>query len=305
MSLKSDFRELVSGRDWRGRSRTPRSAVQYREPSPGLTFPTAWTRSKPARTVRRGLHSGVLKPLVWAQTRPTVEGTEYLDGLTGPVIFAANHASHLDAPLILNTLPKHFAGRVAVGAAADYFFTARWRAVLTTLAFNAFPVERFGGSSKQKQASLAPELLDRGWSLLLFPEASRSQDGWMSPFRIGAAFLAWSRKVPVVPVAMRGTYAAMPRGEWAITRGRPSLVVRYGRPMLPHEGEPARDFNVRVADAVHRLWAEEDLGWYRALRESHAGRIERPAGPQGAPWRRLWEATRPLRSSSRPNRIWS
>ena len=82
-----------------------------------------------------------------------VEGTEYLDGVRGPVVFVANHSSHLDTPLILGSLPERFADRVAVGAAADYFFDARWRAALTALFFNAFPVERYGS---RRLRSLAP-----------------------------------------------------------------------------------------------------------------------------------------------------
>jgi 1-acyl-sn-glycerol-3-phosphate acyltransferase len=55
--------------------------------------------------------------------RPRVEGRENLGSLSGPAVFVANHASHLDTPLILGALPRPLASRLAVGAAADYFFT--------------------------------------------------------------------------------------------------------------------------------------------------------------------------------------
>src|SRR5262245_1818503 len=204
-----EARLLFSGRDWRGRSRIPRSAQQHAIPGERKEFPTGWARTTAARAARQGLQRGVLTPLAWSQTRPEVEGREYVDGLAGPVIIVANHASHLDAPLILGSLPRAIARRVAVGAAADYFFDARWRAAVTALVFNAFPIERYGS---KRRSSLAPRLIDEGWSILLFPEGTRSEDGWMSTLRLGPAQLCVTKSIPAVPVVLRGTFAAMPRG---------------------------------------------------------------------------------------------
>lgn len=301
MGLISEAKTLARGRDWRGMSRTPKSAEPFVRAKGRREFPTGWARTKVARSARLGFQRGLLKPVAWSQTRPLVEGVEYLDGLTGPVIFVANHSSHLDAPLILGSVPRRFARSMAVGAAADYFFDARWRALVTTFVFNAFPVERFGS---HRRKSLAPVLLKRGWSLLLFPEASRSQDGWMTSFRLGTAHLCCTLGVPAVPIALRGTFGAMPRGRnWPLP-GRPKVVVRYGRPLFPEEGEGPRVFNERLGSAVARLWAEEDLGWYRALRASADGSLGRPTGPRGAAeWRRVWESTRPLRDDRR-RRVW-
>lgn len=300
MGLISEAKLLTRGRDWRGRSRTPRSAEAWAPKPEREVFPTGWARTAAARAVRYGFQRGVLKPVAWSQTRPQVEGLEYLEQLQGPAIFLSNHASHLDTPLILGSLPSRFVKRLAVGAAADYFFDARWRAVATALVFNAFPVERHGS---RRHRSLAPQLLDRGWSLLLFPEGTRSQDGWMTSFRLGTAQLCTSRGVPAVPIALRGTYGAMPRGRnWPLP-GRPKVVVRYGRPLWPEEGESVRAFNERLGQAVSRLWAEEDLGWYKALRAQADGAVALPSGPKGARWRRMWESTRPL-PDDRPARVW-
>jgi 1-acyl-sn-glycerol-3-phosphate acyltransferase len=189
---------------------------------------------------------------------------------------------------------------MAVGAAADYFFDARWRASLTALVFNAFPVERQGS---RRLRSLTPQLLDEGWNLLLFPEGTRSQDGWMNSFRLGTAQLCCSRGVPAVPLALRGSFAAMPRGRnWPVP-GRPRVAVHVGPPVHPREGESVREFNERLTQAVARLWAEEDLGWYRSLRAAAEGPITQPAGPDAARWRRIWESTRPL-PDGRPRPVW-
>jgi 1-acyl-sn-glycerol-3-phosphate acyltransferase len=273
MALRDELRLLHHGRDWRGRSTAPRSAEQWVPEVPEREFPTAWARSRLAVAVRGGITTRALRAVVWSQTETVVEGTSYLDELRGPALFIANHSSHLDTPLILGSLPKRFADRVAVGAAADYFFDTRWRAVTTALLFNAFPVERYGS---RRLRSLASELVDEGWSLLIFPEGTRSEDGWMSPFRIGTAYLAVGNKVPVVPVAICGSYAAMPRGRNWPQPGRPRITVRYGRPLHPAEGEKAGDFRRRMAEAVARLAAEEQLGWYAALRAAAAGALEVP-----------------------------
>jgi 1-acyl-sn-glycerol-3-phosphate acyltransferase len=276
-------------------------------------FPTAWARSPLAVVLRAGLTRTLLKAVVWSQTAPVVEGTAYLDGLRGPAVFVANHSSHLDTPLILGSLPSRFANRVAVGAAADYFFDVRWRAITTAFLFNAFPVERY---RSRRLRSLAAELVDDGWSLLLYPEGTRSEDGWMNPFRVGAAHLCVAKGLPVVPIAICGSYAAMPRGRGWPERGRPRIAIRYGRPMHPHEGEKAGEFRRRMAEAVARLSAEEELGWYGALRAAAKGTLEIPGfgatqakaisppgitsaealsarGGQVARWRRIWTSTSP------------
>ncbi|HEU4426298.1 MAG TPA: lysophospholipid acyltransferase family protein [Pilimelia sp.] len=314
-----DVRTLSKGRDWRGRSRTPRSAVAHEPAEPAREFATGWARMAGTHAARRAIQRAGLTPLTWRLTNPDVQGLDHLEAVTGPVILVANHSSHLDTPLIIGSLPQRLASRLAVGAAADYFFDARWRAVVTGLVFNAFPVERY---RSRRLRSLAPDLLTRGWNLLLFPEGTRSADGWMSPLRLGAAHLCVSLQVPLVPVVLRGTYAAMPRGRnWPVP-GRRRVVVRYGRPLHPQEGEGARAFNARVADAIARLWAEEELGWYGSLRAHAEGQLALPTGPaptspaltgpangaQPAPrpeesrsapapaasWRRIWESSRPL-----------
>jgi 1-acyl-sn-glycerol-3-phosphate acyltransferase len=290
-ALIRDMKTLSRGRDWRGRSRTPRSAVAHESDLSPREFPTGWARTTSAQRARKMLQQAVLTPLTWSQTNPEVQGLDHLDTVNGPVVFVANHTSHLDTPLIIGSLPKRLSDKLAVGAAADYFFDARWRAAATALVFNAFPVERY---RSRRLRSLAPQLLARGWSLLLFPEATRSEDGWMSPLRLGAAQLCVTQRVAAVPVVLRGTYAAMPRGRnWPLP-GRPRVVVRYGAPVTPEQGETARTFNVRLSREVARLWAEEEMGWYESLRAQAKGDLAMPSGPAAATWRRMWESTRPM-----------
>lgn len=299
MGLIHDVHLLRKGRDWRGRATTPRSAEPWAPKREHGQFPTSWARSAPARAARTAIQRGVLYPLVRAETRPAVHGADLLDDLRGPVLFVANHASHIDTPLILGSLPRRLARRTAVGAAADYFFDARWRALVTALAFNAFPVERRGS---RRTRSLAPALIDEGWSLLLFPEGTRSADGWMRPFRLGAAALCCQHGMPAVPIVVRGTFAAMPRGRGWPRPGRPSVVVRYGRPLHPEENESVRRFGFRLESEVSRLWVEHDTSWWDSLRTAEPGTA--PKGPEVADWRRTWESTRPLPRPDR-RRVWT
>jgi 1-acyl-sn-glycerol-3-phosphate acyltransferase len=307
MSVRHELRLLRHGRDWRGRSTVPRSADPWVTADEERDFPTAWARSKPAVALRAGLRRGLLRPVTWSQTRPTVEGLEYLENLDGPAVFIANHSSHLDAPLILGSVPRRIADRLAVGAAADYFFDARLRAVATVLFFNAFPVERHGSG---RLRSIAGDLVDDGWNLLLFPEGTRSEDGWMNAFKPGTAALCVAKQVPVVPVALLGAYAAMPRGRnWPVP-GRPRITVRFGRPLYPLEGETPGALRTRMTASVSRLSAEQDLGWYRSLRAASDGTLALPAHasvdtvPAGG-WRRIWESTRPVPDRGRRRRVWT
>src|SRR5207248_3004963 len=158
-------------------------------------------------------------------TRVRVEGLDVLEDLQPPVIFVSNHSSHLDAPLMLCSLPPAWRERTAVGAAADYFFDVWWRAAATALVFNAFPVERAGGA---RATQTAVELLRDGWNLVVFPEGTRSKAGWVQRFRTGAARLAIEQGVPVVPVAIRGSYSSMPRGRGSPPPGRFTISTRTG-----------------------------------------------------------------------------
>lgn len=316
-SLRDELRLLRHGRDWRGRARVPRSARPWELPEAGDDFPTAWARTAAAGTLRHALQQGVLKPVVWSQTRPMVHGREYLDGIRGPAIFVANHSSHLDTPLILGSLPPRITKKLAVGAAADYFFDSRTIAAATTLLFNAFPVDR---RASRRGRSLAAELVDDGWSLLLYPEGSRTVDGWLTAFKLGAAQLCAMKRVPAVPVALRGTFAAMPRGRRWPRPGRPRVTVRIGRPLHIGMDESVPEFRARLVRAVATLWAEDDLGWYRALRAAADDSLALPTGSRSvlpttasgqpaedrdiASWRRVWEATRPPAEDG-PRQVWT
>lgn len=193
---------------------------------------------------------GILRPAIWRMLTVTVLGRDNLRDVSGPFVVVSNHSSHLDAPLIIGALPRKLARYVATGAAADYFFDVRWRKGLTSLFFNAFPVDRNGLRGRR---GLATSLLDDGVPLLLFPEGTRSRTGEMGSFKPGAAALCISRDVPCLPVAIVGANAAMPYGRNWPLRGRPPVWLTFGEPMRAEDGESVAQFSERIAKEVSGL----------------------------------------------------
>ncbi|MCL8026364.1 lysophospholipid acyltransferase family protein [Nocardioides bruguierae] len=289
----SDVRRTARGFRWGRRGQVPRSAEPYVLPQHSTVFDTGWARRPAVMAAREVAQKVGLEPLFRSQVHTRVEGLDVLERLDGPVIFVANHASHLDTPLLLLSLPDAWRRKTAVAAAADYFFDTWWKAVGSSLVFNTFPIDRRGGS----MAATPGEVLADGWSLVVYPEGTRSRDGWLQGFRMGAAFLAQTHDVPVVPVAHRGTFAAMPRGAgWpSKTDGRRrEVTVRFGEPLRAAEGESVREFAPRIKDAVAALLDEERTSWYEAQLRRSAGTTPDPSGPDVAAWRRVWEQTEPV-----------
>ena len=111
---------------------------------------TSWARGSAARIVREAMLLGVFGPLIDLYTRGTVVGREHLAAVSAPVLFVANHSSHMDTPVVLRALPTQWRRRTAVAAAADYFYRVPWLAHAVSLAFNTVPVAREGGAGPVK-----------------------------------------------------------------------------------------------------------------------------------------------------------
>jgi 1-acyl-sn-glycerol-3-phosphate acyltransferase len=279
----------------------------------GLEYEHEWSRRYPVRLARAVVMDNLARPTARLLAPATVRGLEHLQHVDGPVIFAANHASHIDTPLLLTTLPVEFRHRTVVAAASDYFFDRTWKSVLWSFALAAIPIER--SKVNRKSADTAAEVIDDGWSLVIFPEGGRSPDGWTQPFRGGAAYLARRTGRPVVPVYLHGTRHVLPKkpdggtGAWApggsgteSRRGgrlrRSPIAVLFGSPMSPDEGENAHRFSDRVEAAVTTLAREVHSDWWKA-RRAVSGAAPQPGaarahrGPEAAAWRRSWALDEP------------
>jgi len=202
-------------------------------------FATSWARSLPLRIVREAVQVGVLTPVLGRQVALDVHGLDELRGVAGPVLLVANHSSHLDTAVLMATLPPSRRRRTAV-AVADYFFDSWWRAGASAVVFAALPIpnseetlggtpaeilggtsaEILGGTSAEILGGTPAQLAAAGWSVIVYPEGTRSCDGFVGAFQPSAFALAIAEGVPIVPVGLRGTYAAMPRGRsWPALAG--------------------------------------------------------------------------------------
>ncbi len=250
----------------------------------GVDYDGSWSRRYPARLVRAVILDNMARPIVRALAPPRVSGEERLGHLEAPVIFAANHASHVDTPLLLTSLPPRFRHRCVVGAAADHFFDKRWKAVLWSFATAAIPIERQRVS--RRSADLAAALITEGWNLVIFPEGGRSPDGWGQEFRGGAAYLAKRTGAPVVPVHLEGTRRVLGKDAGSL-RMSPTRVT-FGSALTIDEDEDARRFATRIERAVAALADEVGSDWWTARRRAHSGVTPALTGPPVSEWRRAW-----------------
>jgi len=291
---------------WRGQWRAPLASFPLgaptwpgtvERPAPprrlGTDYDTEWARRYPARLARVLVTELVTRPAIAVVAHPVVDGLDRVAHLHEPVIFAANHASHLDTPLLLSVLPERWRHRTVVAAGADYFFDTRVKAATFALTIGASPSERQRVS--RDSADRAAVLLAEGWSLVIFPEGGRSPDGWAQPHRAGWARLAERSGRAVVPVHVEGTRHILPRGG---RRPHPGTTrVNFGRPIRP-DGD-VRALAERIEAAIASLGDEATTDWWTARRRAAARTTPTPTGPDGAPWRRSWAlGQRPRRRAS-------
>jgi long-chain acyl-CoA synthetase len=192
-----------------------------------------------------------------------VEGLEHLQGITGPVLFAANHQSHLDVPTIMAALPARWRYRVAPAMAKEFFkahffpqehgrfawFTNSLNYYLAALVFNAFPLPQREAGARQTLRYIG-ELVEDGYSVLIFPEGRRTDAGEIDRFRPGVGMIAARLDLPVVPVRLDGLERVL-HHSWLMARpGR--VRVAFGEP-LHLKGDDYQGLAQKVEDAVKGL----------------------------------------------------
>jgi long-chain acyl-CoA synthetase len=244
------------------RSLVQRSSTADAAPAEPVDFP-AWNRAWPARTIRRMSLPTSILPLARVFAWLRVEGLEHLASIEKPVVFAANHQSHMDAPVILAALPARFRYRLATAMAKEFFkphfypaqhrrlewLTSSLNYYLTTLFFNAFPLPQREAGARQTLRYIGEVLAD-GFSVLIFPEGRRSETGEIDRFRPGIGMIASRLHVPVVPVRLKGLENVL-APSWRMARpGR--VHVAFGSP-LQLTGDDYEALARQVEEAVRRL----------------------------------------------------
>jgi 1-acyl-sn-glycerol-3-phosphate acyltransferase len=269
---------------------TPRSVeVPEATSTLGADYDTEWARRPLANGVRKALVNGPVRLIVKGVASPRINGVDRLQDLARmkdppAVIFTPNHHSHLDTAVMATAVPSPWRSKLVVAAAADYFFDKRWKAAIAALSLNAIPIDR--ELTGRKSADMIRELIEDGWSLVIYPEGGRSPDGWGQEFKGGAAYLSIRTGAPVVPVFIDGTGALYGKG---MKRPRAGTTrVSFGHALVAQENENTRRFAQRIEDAVTTL-ADESLTDYWTARQ-RAARKESPklSGPEYTGWRREW-----------------
>lgn len=191
---------------------------------------------------------------------------------TGPVILASNHLSFLDPPLVAagTQRPLDFLGK------AELFRVPGFGRLIRTL--RAHPVQR-EGSGASTALRLGLDLLRRDRALLVFPEGTRGREGTLGPGRPGVGMLATLSGAPVVPVYIRGSGRALPRGA---TWPRPArITVVYGAPLVFDRGRGRERYQAasdEIMAAIGRLkaWLDGVAGSDQEARTAAPGAV--PAG---------------------------
>lgn len=223
----------------------------------------AWSRSTLARLVRDTAQFLILLPLTRIFAWIRVEGREHLAGLQGPVLFAANHQSHLDTPVILAAQPFRWRRRTATAMSKEFFaahfhperytkgewFTNSLNYYLAVLFFHAFPLPQREAGARHT-LRYAGELVSDGFCVLIYPEGKRTEAGEIYPFQPGVAMLASKLRIPVIPVRIENLERVLHQSAKFPTPGR--VNVRFGKP-LELSGEDYRAMAKQVEDAVRAL----------------------------------------------------
>ncbi len=220
-----------------------------------------WPQGWAARIFRFAVMNLVARPAMLILAWPRIRGRENLRGVSGPVLVVSNHVTYLDPAYVLEALPGRLRRRLAVAmdgevlsgmrhpAPGTGFFTGllgRVKYILITSIFNVFPLPRLSGF--RKSFAFVGDLIDRGWSVLVFPEGELTRDGHIAPFRAGIGLLSARLKVPVVPVRLEGLFdrreadkSWAPPGHIDVSIGAP---VRFGEADAAEQ--IARDLEERV-----------------------------------------------------------
>ncbi len=217
------------------------AAPQDAEVAEPVDFPS-WNRAWPVRIIRRISQATWILPLARIFAWVRVSGLEHLERLEGPVVFASNHQSHFDVPVILMALPGRIRATIAPAMAKEFFkahffpqdfstrqvITNRLNYYLSAFFFNTFPLPQREAGARQTLRYIG-EVTGDGFSVLIFPEGVRSDSGDIKPFRPGIGMIGARLGLPVVPVRIDGVDRVL-HTSWKMAKPGP-VSVTFGAPI--------------------------------------------------------------------------
>jgi long-chain acyl-CoA synthetase len=209
--------------------------------SPAFHYPR-WSLRWPTTWLRLAAHYLLARPAVFLLGRPRIIGRENLRGIRGPLLVVSNHVADVDIGFIQAALPariRHKLATVTRGETLERlrspgsdrrWFTRIYDRLQWTLGvalLNLFPLPRQSGF--RKSFAYAGEAVDRGYSVLVFPEGQHTEDGRLRPFRSGVGLLANNLRIPVLPMRIDGLFEIKKAGKKFAAPGE--IQVRIGKPI--------------------------------------------------------------------------
>jgi long-chain acyl-CoA synthetase len=233
-----------------------RSRAEYHYPRWALRWPVTW--------VRWLAHYLLMRPAMILLGWPRIEGRENLRGWSGPLLVVCNHVDDVDVGFVQTALPARLRNRLATAAGGEALEALRTPAcgrgllrrvydrtqwVLGVSLLNLFPLPREAGF--RQSFAYAGEAVDRGYSVLVFPEGRHTVDGKINPFRAGIGLLANNLGIPVLPMRIVGLFEVKQAGK---KFARPwKICVRMGRPMKFAAGSDPGEIARELQSAVEAL----------------------------------------------------
>ena len=233
-------------------------------PRPAEFVYPRWVNRWPVPWIRIFIYYLLTWPATMILAYPKIRGRERLQDVQGPILVACNHVTYLDVGFVLAALPLRLRHRLAVSMDGENLAAMRrppkqtgwFRAVIERVSyllvvslFNVFPLPRRSGY--RESFAYAGELIDRGQSILIFPEGELTPDGKTAAFRPGIGLLASRLGVPVVPVRIDGLYAVRMADK---SHARPGTVrVSIGGPILFHRSLHPDDITKEIERRVRGL----------------------------------------------------
>ena len=208
--------------------------ISYHYPAWALRWPSTW--------LRWFAHYSLVWPAVLVLARPRIEGRENIESLRGPVLVVCNHISDVDIAFVRTILPPYIGNHLATATRGEalealrqpasdrsYFLAMldRLKWILGVSLLNLFPLPR--EASFRESFAYAGRAVDRGYSILVFPEGQHTADGKINTFRAGIGLLAKNLNVPVVPMRIMGLFEMKEANKRVATPG--SIRVRIGKPI--------------------------------------------------------------------------
>jgi long-chain acyl-CoA synthetase len=224
----------------------------------------AWVQRWPVTWIRFLVHYALLLPSVFVLGWPRIIGRENLRGVNGPVLVVCNHIGDVDVGFILAALPGRLRHKLATAAGGEalealrtppasrnffgrIFDRMEWFFGVSLL--NLFPLPRDAGF--RDSFAFAGESVDRGYSILVFPEGHHTIDGKMRPFRSGVGLLLNDLNIPAIPMRIDGLFELKKAGK---RMARPYQVkVHIGPPIQFAPGSAPQDIAEQLKSQIEQL----------------------------------------------------